>query len=496
MSNFTSLKINLLIPELSLFAVIVFYLLAVLFIDDSNQKKIDVLLIVSLIFLGIFQLFNVGDISSQKAMNEMYVQDSLSNLLKGISTLLLSLLFIYSFKNTETIGVTKSEFHLLSLFALLGQFIIISASHLITIYLGIELLSLSLVSAVALRRDSGNSSEAAMKYFVLAALASGFMLYGMSMLYGVTGSLELVSISNQIVYENDNIVLIFGLVFLLAGIGFKFGAVPFHMWVPDVYQGSSFSTCMLIGAAPKLAAIALLLRLLVEGLPQLSQDWEKIFLLMGLFSVILGNFVAIAQKNLKRMLGYSTIGHVGFIFLAFGSSILQQNSVSAISAYSAAVFYVAIYSMTVTGVFGALLLINKGKDDMEEIDHLKGLMKENPLVSWCLVAFMFSMAGVPPAIGFYAKFVVLESLISSNYFSLVVLAALSSVVGAFYYLRIIKVIVFDDTQENDVFFKESNIALVPKLLLTLNGVSIVVLGLFPSQIMNLFQYAIKNSLSF
>ena len=265
MSTFVNLKMGLIAPELFLFSLLVIYLLLSLVIKPSQFRYLNFFLILSLIFLGISQLLSTQNIDSQVAMNGMYIHDSISHLFKGFSTLLIAGVFIYSKNYLYSIGVSNVEFYLISLFALLGQFIIISAHHLLLVYLGVELLSLALVSAVALRRDSNSSSEAAMKYFVLAALASGFMLYGMSMIYGATGSLDLVAISDQIASENtNNLVMVFGLVFLLAGIGFKFGAVPFHMWVPDVYQGSSFSTALLLGSAPKIAAIALLIRVLKE----------------------------------------------------------------------------------------------------------------------------------------------------------------------------------------------------------------------------------------
>ncbi len=498
MSNFVTLKINLLAPELLLFAILVVYLLLSLVTKPSQIKKLNIFLFISLFLLGLSQLFLMKNIEPQTAMNGMYIHDSMSHLFKGFSAILLAFVFIYSYKYLKIIGISVVEFNLISLFALLGQFIIISAYHLLLVYLGIELLSLALISAVALRRDNNISSEAAMKYFVLAALASGFMLYGMSMIYGTTGSLDLVTISDQIASETSNsLVLVFGLVFLLAGIGFKFGAVPFHMWVPDVYQGSSFSTTLLLGAAPKIAAIALLIRLLIEGLPDLANHWEKMILLMGLLSIILGNFVAVVQSNIKRMLAYSTIGHVGFILLGFGSGLLNSNIDQALEAYSSSIFYVLTYTITVLGVFGVLLLISKEKDDKDDINDLKGLVNKNPLAGWCMVVFMFSMAGVPPTVGFYAKFVILESLIASDYFSLVVLAALSSVVGAFYYLRIIKIIVFDDLNDNhNIFFTQRDTLFSSKLVLATNGFAIIFLGLIPGQVMTICVHAVQSSLTY
>lgn len=498
MSTFVNLKINLIIPELFLFSVLVIYLLLSLIVKTSKLKYLNSLLILSLFYLGISQILSAQNIDSQIAMNGMYIHDSISHLFKGVSALIVACIFIYSNNYLNKIGVSNTEFYLISLFALLGQFIIISAYHLLLIYLGVELLSLALVSAVALRRDNNSSSEAAMKYFVLAALASGFMLYGMSMIYGASGSLDLVTISDQIASENtNNLVLVFGLVFLLAGIGFKFGAVPFHMWVPDVYQGSSYSTTLLLGSAPKIAAIALIIRVLIEGLPDLAIHWEKMILIMGLLSIILGNFVAVAQSNLKRMIGYSTISHVGFILLGFGSGLLNLNLDEALKAYSSSVFYVLTYTLTVLGTFGVLLTISNNKIDKDKIIDLKGLININPLAAWCMVAFMFSMAGIPPTIGFYAKFVILESLISSNYIFLVVLAALSSVVGAFYYLRVIKVIVFDKSDGNDeCFLYQKDISIFPKVLLMLNGIAIIAFGLIPGQIMTVCVNAVQNALIF
>ncbi len=498
MSTFVSLQLNLAVPELLLFAILVFYLLLSLIVKENQFKNLNFLLVFCLFLLGMSQLFSINSVEPQTAMNGMYIHDSISHLFKGVSSLLMASIFIYSTKYLKTIDVPNVDFNLISLFALLGQFIIISAYNLLLVYLGIELLSLALIAAVALRRDNNISSEAAMKYFVLAALASGFMLYGMSMIYGATGSLDLITISDQISSEkNNNLVLVFGLVFLLAGIGFKFGAVPFHMWVPDVYQGSSFSTALLLGATPKIAAMALLIRLLVEGLPDLALHWEKMILLMGLLSIIWGNLVAIAQYNIKRMLAYSTISHVGFILLGFGSGLLNKNFENALESFSSSIFYVLTYSITVLGVFGVLLLISKEKKDKDEINDLKGLVKRNPVAAWCMVIFMFSMAGVPPTVGFYAKFVILESLISSNYFFLVVIAALSSVVGAFYYLRIIKIVLFDEEDANQTSLSsQKEISFFPRLLLTSNGLAIIVLGLIPSLIMNVCTNVVQNSLTF
>ncbi len=497
MNTFASLNINLIVPELALFSLLIIYLLLSLILKPAQIKILNFVLCCGIFALGIGLLLSIQNAEVEFAMNGMYINDPIAHLFKGFSAILVALIFIYSNQYLKIVGIPIVEFNLIALFALLGQFIIISAYHLLLIYLGIELLSLALISVVALRRDNNISSEAAMKYFVLAALASGFMLYGISMIYGATGSLDLITVSDQIASENSNsLVLVFGLVFLLAGIGFKFGAVPFHMWVPDVYQGSSFSAVVLLGSAPKIAAIALLIRLLIEGLPDLAVHWEKMILLMGVFSVILGNFVAVAQSNIKRMLAYSTISHVGFILLGFGTGFLQEDFNKSLESYSSAVFYVLTYTVTVLGVFGVLLFISRDKKDKDQIDDLKGLVNRNPIAAWSMVVFMFSMAGVPPTVGFYAKFVILESLISNNFYVVAILIVLSSVVGAFYYLRIIKIIVFDKEAKREKSISGSNnSALTPKLLLTINGLAIIFLGLIPGQLMSVCFYAINNSIT-
>ena len=378
--------------------------------------------------------------------------------------------------------IPQSEFFLLSSFGLLGQFIMISASHLLTIYLGIELLSLSLISLVALNRESSASIEAAIKFFVLAALASGFLLYGISMIYGATGTFQLNEIADQILSDGANpIIVVFGLVFVVCGLAFKLGAVPFHMWVPDIYQGAALPSTLLIGSTPKVAAVLMTYRILFEGFYPLLEDWKGMFVILALLSLGLGNLVAILQKSFKRLMGYSTIGHVGFLVGAIASMNyeLTENPVLEISVIMGLFAYIFIYLLSFLGALGCVLLLAKEERiSTDLISDLRFMIKANPVVAWCMVLFMLSMAGIPPTIGFYTKFAILESMVAADLVWLAVFAVLFSVVGAFYYLRIVKVILFDGMYI-DESVKKVQVSFVSSAFLVINGSIILILGLFP-----------------
>jgi NADH-quinone oxidoreductase subunit N len=381
------------------------------------------------------------------------------------------------------------------LFALLGMSMMISGQNFIVIYLGLELLTLSSYALVALRRDHAQASEAAMKYFVLGAMASGFLLYGMSMMYGATGSLELSAVLKAIASGQVNHqVLVFGLVFIVAGLAFKIGAVPFHMWIPDVYQGAPTAATLMIGGAPKLAAFAILVRLLVEGLLPLAFDWQQMLALLAIGSLLIGNLAAIAQTNLKRMLAYSTISQMGFVLLGFVAGVINGETTLAANAYSSAMFYMVSYVLTTLAAFGVIMLLARQGFESEEITDLAGLNQRSPLYAGVMAICLFSMAGIPPMVGFYAKLSVLQSLVASGqgfYLGLAIFAVIMSLIGAFYYLRVVKVMYFDEP----VTAATVSASLDVRLVLSTNGLLVLLLGIFPGALMALCADSIVRMLA-
>jgi NADH-quinone oxidoreductase subunit N len=377
------------------------------------------------------------------------------------------------------------------LFATLGMMVMISANHFLTIYIGLELLSLSLYAMVAMNRDSVVSTEAAMKYFVLGALASGLLLYGMSMIYGATGTLEITGIAERLNSGGVNkSVLVFGLVFLVAGLAFKLGVVPFHMWIPDVYQGAPTSVTLFIGSAPKLAAFAIVMRLLVSGLLPLAPDWQNMLIILSVLSMAIGNLAAIAQTNLKRMLAYSAISHMGFMLLGIVTGVVGGDARYALNAYSSSMFYVIAYVLMSAGTFGMILLMARAGFEAEEIDDYKGLNKRSPWFAGIMLMLMFSMAGVPFFIGFFAKFSVLAIVIATGHTFIAVFAVLMSLIGAFYYLRVVKLMYFDaptDTAPIQASFDA-------RVILSANALAIAVVGMFPQDLIGLCQIALARSI--
>ena len=437
----------------------------------------------SLFVLGVYMVIDsFSNPTVEYGFNGMYVIDPISLFSKGFICIVFALALLYCEQFLNLMKIPQSEFFLLSSFGLLGQFIMISASHLLTIYLGIELLSLSLISLVALNRESSASIEAAIKFFVLAALASGFLLYGISMIYGATGTFQLNEIADQILSDGANpIIVVFGLVFVVCGLAFKLGAVPFHMWVPDIYQGAALPSTLLIGSTPKVAAVLMTYRILFDGFYPLLEDWQGMFVILALLSIGLGNLVAILQKSFKRLMGYSTIGHVGFLVGAIASMNyeLTENPVLEISVIMGLFAYIFIYLLSFLGALGCVLLLAKEERiSTDLISDLRFMIKVNPVVAWCMVLFMLSMAGIPPTIGFYTKFVILESMVAADLVWLAVFAVLFSVVGAFYYLRIVKVILFDGMYLDEPV-KKVQVSFLSSAFLVINGSIILILGLFP-----------------
>ena len=401
------------------------------------------------------------------AFSGMFVRDGMGDLLKIFIYIVTFALFLYSKSYLKARDMYKGEYFVLGLFGVLGMMIMISAQSFLTIYLGLELLSLCMYAMVALQRDSIIASESAMKYFVLGAIASGMLLYGMSMIYGATGSLELAEISAAVTSKPDNIILIFGLVFVLVGVAFKLGAVPFHMWLPDVYQGSPTAVTIYIGTAPKIAAFAMMMRLLVDGLEGLHMQWQDMLIIMAVASMAIGNVIAIAQTNIKRMLAYSTISHVGFIMMG----VLTATK----AGYSASMFYTIVYTLMALGAFGMIMYMSRMGFENDKLDDFRGLNQRSPWFAFMMLIFMFSMAGVPPFVGFWAKLSILKAVVSIDLIWLAITAVIFSIIGAFYYLRIIKLMYFDTPQETSGLEGASDI----RVMLSLNGLAVLGLGLYP-----------------
>lgn len=430
------------------------------------------------------------------AFGNMVVSDPMGNWLKFFATLSMMVCLVYGRPYAaDRDMLIGGEMFTLSMFALLGIFVMISGSNFLVIYLGLELLTLCSYALVALRRDHATSTEAAMKYFVLGAMASGFLLYGLSMLYGATGSLDIGTVfkivnSGQVKHQ----VLVFGLVFIVSGLAFKLGAAPFHMWIPDVYQGAPTSVTVMIGSAPELAAFAICIRLLVEGLLPLAIDWQQMLAMLAIASLLIGNLAAIAQTNLKRMLAYSTIAQMGFVILGLLSGVVNGNTLSAANAYSSAMFYVVTYVMTTLASFGIILLLAREGFESEEITDLAGLNQRSPLFAGVMAICMFSLAGVPPLVGFYAKLAVLQALVSSGqglYLALAVFAVMMSLVGAFYYLRVVKVMYFDAPITATTVSAPIDV----RAVLSINGALVLILGIVPGGLMTLCARAIVKTLA-
>ncbi len=421
------------------------------------------------------------------AFSGLFIGDTLSVSLKVFTCIAMGVCLVYSRTYLRARGLDRGEYFVLMLFALLGMFVQISANSFLVIYLGLELMSLCLYALVAIHRDSARATEAAMKYFVLGALASGLLLYGMSMLYGATGSLQLDKVAAAIASgQIDRTVLVFGLVFVVAGLSFKLGVVPFHMWVPDVYHGAPNAMTLLIGSAPKIAAFAMAMRLLVGALPTLAEHWQQMLLLMAWASLAVGNFAAIAQTNLKRMLAYSTISQMGFVLLALLAGGNAGGTCCGQDAYSAAMFYTVVYVLLSLGAFGVMLLLSRGGFEAEALDDYRGLNQRHPWHAFVMLLMMFALAGIPPTAGFHSKLAVLQSLVQVGHTWTAVFAMLMSVVGAFYYLRVVKVMYFDAPVDTAAI----EAPLDMRLLLGLNGVLVLVLGVVPSVLMDVCSAAI------
>lgn len=470
------------LPEIIILGMAMTILLTDLFLKEKNRGLIYALAQFTLaLAAGVSVLTHAPGVAD--AFTGMFVDDPLSDVLKLMIYLGTSVIFVYSRPYIQLRHMFRGEFYALVLFAVAGMMVMVSGQNLLTLYIGLELLSLSLYALVALDRDNVRATEAAMKYFVLGALASGMLLYGMSMIYGMTGSLNIADIHHALMDGHTYpAVLVLGLVFIVAGLAFKLGAVPFQMWVPDVYEGSPTAITMLIGSVPKLAAFAFVLRMLAQGLQTLVVDWQQMLLFMAVLSLIVGNITAIAQTNFKRMLAYSTISHIGFML--FGLMSASMNGMVS------SLFYIASYVLMALAGFGIILLLTRKNFEAEQLDDLKGLNQRSPWHAFLLLIVMFSMAGVPPTLGFYAKFSVLQAALQAGFLWWVVFAVLMAAVGAFYYLRVIKLMYFDAPV--DAHPIEAPMEM--RVVLGVNALALLVLGLMPQKLMEICAYGMMGSL--
>jgi len=472
------------VPEIFLMSMACVILLITAFTNDSKRAWTYWLTQGSLVVAAWLTLRGSTG-SSVYTFHNMFVQDPMADTLKFALYAILFVVFVYSRDYLKDRNMFRGEYFVLGLFGLVGMMVMVSAASMLTIYLGLELLSLSLYAMVALNRDSLRSTEAAMKYFVLGAIASGMLLYGISMIYGITGSLDLQQIKASIPsLGSDNLILLFGLVFIIVGLAFKLGAVPFHMWIPDVYDGAPTAVVMYVSSAPKLAAFAMIMRVLVGGLEPMFHSWQEMLIILSILSMGLGNVIAIAQTNIKRMLAYSTISHMGFFLLG----IISNGS----NGYSSSMFYVLVYAVMSMGVFGMLTLMSGKGIEVQEIKDLQGLSQKHPWLAGLMLIFMFSMAGVPPTLGFYAKLLVVQSVIEAGMVWLAIVSVLMAVIGAFYYLRIVKVMYFDSPVEgNEQMFK---VAPGELGLVSVNALALIAMLFFVGWLIEVCRHAIAGLL--
>ena len=458
-------------PEIFLLSMICIIMIADLFLTDENRGGTYILSLLTLIGTA-FLVFSNYSMESVTTFNGSFILDPMAGILKIAICFTVVAVFVYAKDYLKDRNIYKGEYFTLGLFGVLGMMVMVSAGNFLTVYLGLELLSLSMYAMIAMQRDSIVASEAAMKYFILGAIASGILLYGMSMVYGVTGSLDLAVI-NKAVSGADRVVMSFGLVFIILGVAFKLGAVPFHMWMPDVYHGSPTSVTLYIASAPKIAAFAMMYRLLVDGLSGMQTDWQMILVILSILSMLFGNIVAIAQTNIKRMLAYSTISHVGFIIMG----VIAGTQ----AGYGASMFYAVVYALMSVAGFGMIVLLSRVGFEAENIEDFKGLSERSPWFAFVMMAVMFSMAGVPPFLGFWAKIAVLQEAVNSGFITLAIIGVVASVIGAFYYLRVIKTVYFDKPVDKTPIIASMDI----RVLLSANGLAILALGLYPTALISL-----------
>lgn len=482
------------LPEIVLCILATGILLVEAFAKSKDSAVSYVLSLLSLVILTVITLFQWNAGVQGTTFYGQFTADSLAHLLKVFSYVASLATLVYSRQYLIDRGMVKGgEYYVLSLFVLLGQMVMISASSMLMIYLGLELMSLALYALVAVRREHLSSIESAMKYYILGSLASGFMLYGISMVYGATGEITLAGVAAVLQSgQFSTMAFVLGIVFVVAGIAFKLGAVPFHMWIPDVYQGAPTAVTLTIAAGPKLAAFAMALRLLIEAMNTMAVSWQPMLIILAVLSLVIGNLTAIMQTNFKRMLAYSTISHVGFVLLGLLSGVTDGQLAS--GAYGAALFYMSTYVLTTLASFGVILILSRHGFESEEISDLAGLNRRNPLLAFAILILMFSLAGIPPLVGFYAKLVVLQAALAAGHVTLTIVAVLLSLVGAFYYLRVVKTMYFDEPAANapaigtQLSFRSG--------ILSVNGLLILLLGILPGGLLTLCVQVIDASLKF
>ena len=471
-----SLNIGITWPEIFLLTMACVVLVVDVYIDDKRRNLTYLLTQLTLLLTAV--LITMGEAEQRVlAFNDMFVQDPLADTLKLFILAITFVIFVYSRDYLRDRDIFKGEFYVLGLFGVLGMMIMVSSANLLLLYLGLELMSLCLYAMVAFDRDNGNASEAAMKYFVLGAIASGMLLYGMSILYGLSGSLAIADVAETIAAVESGsdvqIGLVFALVFIVVALAFKLGAVPFHMWIPDVYHGSPTTVTAYLSSAPKIAGFAIVIRLLVEGLGGLHADWQMMLVILAVLSMAAGNVIAIAQTNIKRMLAYSTISHVGFILLG----ILAGTA----DGYASAMFYTLAYAVMSLGGFGIVLYMSRAGFEADELDDYKGLNQRSPWFAFMMLILMFSMAGVPPTLGFWAKLAVLSAVVDVNMTWLAVVGVAFSIIGLFYYLRVVKLMYFDDAVDTQPISCGRDM----QIALSTNSVAILALGIYPAGLMSI-----------
>ena len=463
------------LPELFLLSAISIILLFDLFASERLKSLTYYLTQLALIITGWLAFDLIGE--SATIFSGTFVLDTMGSTFKVFIMGFAIIALVYTRHYLKAHELLRNEYFILALMSILGMMVMVSGHSLLTLYMGLEIMSLSLYALIASARDRAVAIEAALKYFVLGAIASGLLLYGMSMIYGITGSLDIAQISNfaraSTLASQQTLILNFGLVFLVIGVAFKLGAVPFHMWVPDVYQGSPTSVTMFLSTVPKIAAIALLIRLLIDGLGDLQHYWSDLLMIIAVLSIALGSLVALMQSNIKRMLAYSTISHIGFVLLGFVTGVVEG--------YGAAVFYVLVYILMSLAAFGSIIVLNKNGFEADQISDYQGLSKHSPWFALIILVVMLSMAGVPPFIGFYSKLFILQQVIAEGYVILAIIAVVFAVISAYYYLQIIKTMYFDDAD------KEITVSapLDMRVVLSINGILILLVGLMPSFWMSL-----------
>ncbi len=478
--NFVAPDFTPALPEIFVASMACLILIVDLFLSDARRHLGYSLSLLTLVGAALLTL-NGYSAPAGHTFNHMFVHDTLSDVVKLAIYGVTFFVLVYSRDYLRERAMYRGEYFVLTLFGVVGMMVMASASHFLTLYLGLELLSLCLYAMVAFQRDSSEATEAGMKYFVLGALASGMLLYGMSMLYGLTGSLEIAIVKQQLAaLPADNVVLIFGLVFVVVGLAFKLGAVPFHMWIPDVYHGAPTAVTLFVGTAPKLAAFAMLMRLLVGGLQDLAPVWQDMLMIMALLSMAVGNIIAIAQTNIKRMLAYSTISHMGFFLLGMLSAGPKG--------YAAAMFYMFVYTAMSLGGFGMVVLLSRKGFEADNLDDYRGLNQRSPWQAFMLLLLMFSMAGVPPTAGFYAKLLVIQAAIDAGHAWLAVAAVLLSVIGAYYYLRVVKLMYFDTPADSAPIAAGRDF----RVLLGVNGLAMVVITPWVGRLIDLCDHAIRS----